>query len=112
MQACSVHGLCTPLCTTLVDRGRDRQARHTVVARSPGEDRWGTGTLWRMSSSLSNLFAAAEAPKRELPMPPVAFGLLMFLGFMVLLGVLWFFRGAAQNVAGPTALGDQQGSHH
>jgi hypothetical protein len=69
-------------------------------------------------SSLENLFAAAETV-RELPMPPIVFGLLAFTGFMILLGVLWFFRGVGHKIAvGGTAhtthapQGDHQGSHH
>jgi hypothetical protein len=54
------------------------------------------GTLWPMSSSLSNLFAAAEEQTRELPMAPYAFGGLAMLGFLLLLGILWSFRGVAQ----------------
>jgi hypothetical protein len=81
-----------------------------------------------MSSSLSNLAAAAEENTRELPMPPYAFGILAFCAFLVLLGVLWSFRGTAQKIAaghGPhgseyqddahdarAARADQQGSHH
>ena len=53
-----------------------------------------------MSSSLSNLFAATEEHTRELPMSPYAFGALAFLGFLVLLGVLWSFRGTASKLAG------------
>jgi hypothetical protein len=66
-----------------------------------------------MSSSLSNLYAAAEEPHRQLPMPPFAYGLLMFVGFMVLLGVLWFFRGTAQRYASPVSHDDHHpGSQH
>ena len=68
-----------------------------------------------MSSSLSNLFAAAEEQTRELPMSPYAFGALAFLGFLVLLGVLWSFRGTAQKLAAGTRHGDhdaRQGGHH
>ncbi|HEV7195655.1 MAG TPA: hypothetical protein VGN19_06925 [Pedococcus sp.] len=82
-----------------------------------------------MPSSYSHLFAASEEPLRALPMPPLAFGALAFLGFMAMLGVLWFFRGTAQKIAlgvghghdahGTGAAGHdnhdprgQQGSHH
>jgi hypothetical protein len=65
-----------------------------------------------MSSSLSNLYATAAETKRELPMPPLAYGVLMLIGFMVLLGVLWFFRGTAQRIADPVPHRDDQGSHH
>ncbi|KQU70499.1 hypothetical protein ASD62_05215 [Phycicoccus sp. Root563] len=69
-----------------------------------------------MSSSLSNLYAAAEEPLRELPMSPYAFGALAFVSFLALLGVLWGFRGTAQKLAGPVHHdGDHsspQGGHH
>jgi hypothetical protein len=68
-----------------------------------------------MTSSLANLFAAAEGQTRELPMPPQAFGALAFLGFLALLGVLWAFRNTAQKLAGPAHHGDHaghQGGHH
>lgn len=53
-----------------------------------------------MTSSLSHLFAAAEEQQREMPMPPVAYGALAMVAFLVLLAVLWFFRGTAQKSAG------------
>ena len=80
------------------------------------------------SSSALSVVTAAEEQTRELPMSPYAFGAIAFIGFLVLLGVLWFFRGAAQKIAaghGPhgglyqgegqaarAAQADQQGSHH
>ena len=83
------------------------------------------GSLWRMSLSLSNLVAVAEEPTRELPMSPYAFGALAFCSFLVLLGILWAFRGTAQKLAAghaPHGAGHQhdghagppehQGSHH
>ena len=86
------------------------------------------GTLWGMSSSAFALVAVTEEHTRELPMSPYAFGAIAFLAFMVALGVLWFFRGAAQKLAaggGPhgseyygegqaasAARADHQGSHH
>jgi hypothetical protein len=72
-------------------------------------------------SSLPTLIAAAEETHRELPMPPIVFGGLAFAGFLILLGVLWFFRGTAQKIAaGPGTPGahhdgahaDHAGSHH
>ena len=81
-----------------------------------------------MSSSVYTLVAVSEETTRELPMSPYAFGAVAFVGFLVLLGILWFFRGAAQKIAaghGPhggeyqgegqaarAARADQQGSHH
>jgi hypothetical protein len=87
-----------------------------------------TGTLGPMSLCLSNLVVVAEEHTRELPMSPYAFGAIAFLSFLALLGVLWFFRGAAQKLAagggphggeyhgegqaGRAAQADHQGSHH
>jgi len=68
------------------------------------------GTLTPMSSSLSNVFAAAEEHTRELPMSPYAFGALAFASFLVLLGVLWVFRGVAQKQAGAYLSHDHDGS--
>ena len=70
-----------------------------------------------MSSSLSNLFAAAEEQTRELPMSPYAYGALAFLGFLLLLAVLWGFRSTAQKLAtgshhGHGDHGTHQGGHH
>lgn len=65
-----------------------------------------------MSSSLSNLMAAAEEHTRELPMSPYAFGAIAFAGFLVLLGVLWAFRGTAQKLAGPHESHDHDGGAH
>lgn len=70
-----------------------------------------------MTSSLSNLFAAAEEPLRELPMSPYAFGAIAFIAFLALLGVLWGFRGTAQKLAAGSHHGEHsnhstQGGHH
>jgi hypothetical protein len=54
-----------------------------------------------MSQSLGHLFAAVEETHRELPMPPVAYGVLALLAFAFGLAVLWAFRGTAQKIAGP-----------
>jgi len=56
-----------------------------------------------MSSSLVNLYTAAEEHTRELPMSPYLFGALSLLGFVLLLGVLWMFRGAAGHMSGGQA---------
>ncbi|MDF2092641.1 MULTISPECIES: hypothetical protein [unclassified Knoellia] len=53
-----------------------------------------------MSSSLANLFAAAEEHGRELPMSPYMFGAIALVAFAALLGVLWMFRGTAQRMSG------------
>jgi hypothetical protein len=52
-----------------------------------------------MSSSLANVLTAAEEHTRELPMSPYAYGGLALLGFALLLGVLWAFRGTAQKMS-------------
>ena len=65
-----------------------------------------------MSSSLSNLLTAAEENTRELPMPPEVFGALAFLGFLLLLGVLWSFRGTAQKISGQHLPHDHSGGSH
>ena len=94
-----------------------------VTGRGPA-----AGTLWCMSSSAFTLVAAAEEHTRELPLPPYAIGAIAFVVFLVLLAVLWFFRGVATKVAagggphgsqyhgegqaGHAARADQQGSHH
>ena len=83
-----------------------------------------------MTSSLSHLyaahvFAATEEHANELPMSPIAFGALAMVAFLVLLGVLWAFRGTANKIAGPAHgvhttpghhadhVGDpHQGGHH
>ena len=54
-----------------------------------------------MSSSLSNLFAAAE-PHRELPMPVELYGAIALLLFLLALAVLWSFRGTAHKLGSDT----------
>jgi hypothetical protein len=56
-----------------------------------------------MSSSLANLFAAAEEHGRELPMSPYMYGAIALVAFAALLGVLWMFRGAAGHMSGGRA---------
>jgi hypothetical protein len=63
-----------------------------------------------MSSSLSNLFAAAEEHHRELPMPVEFYGGIAFLLFLLALGVLWSFRGTAHKL-GPDAPSRRQDHH-
>jgi len=68
----------------------------------------------------SHLIAAAEETTRELPMPPLAFGVLAFVAFLLLLGVLWAFRGTANKIAAGNPhtdrdhpfQGDPQAGHH
>jgi hypothetical protein len=56
-----------------------------------------------MSSSLANLYAAAEESAHELPMHPYVFGAIALVAFATLLGVLWMFRGAAGHMTGGKA---------
>jgi hypothetical protein len=65
-----------------------------------------------MSSSLANLLTATEEHTRELPMPPLAFGALAMVGFLVLLGILWAFRGTANKIAGQHLPHDTEGGAH
>ena len=56
-----------------------------------------------MSSSLVNLYTAAEEHTRELPMSPYLIFALALFSFALLLGVLWMFRGAAGHMSGGEA---------
>lgn len=75
--------------------------------------------LARMSHLLA-LIAAEEETLRELPMPPVAYGLLALAGFGLLLAVLWSFRGTAQKIrdveqtvaSNPQHAPRDHGTHH
>lgn len=50
------------------------------------------------ATSLLPVLVAAEET-RQLPMPPIAFGLIAFVAFLLGLGVLWSFRNTAAKVA-------------
>lgn len=71
-------------------------------------------------SHMLALIAAEEETLRELPMPPVAYGLLALVGFGLLLAILWSFRGTAQKIrdVGQTAADNpshapgDHGTHH
>jgi hypothetical protein len=41
---------------------------------------------------------SVEEPQRALPMPPVLYGVLAFVGFLLGLAVLWTFRNTAAKV--------------
>jgi hypothetical protein len=56
-----------------------------------------------MSSSLVNLFAAAEPHANELPMSPYLYGAIALVAFAALLAVLWMFRGTAGHMSGGPA---------
>ena len=103
--------MCTALCTTLVDKqaaGEHAAYRGVSAAGTPPAAlrcrHAGGGYAVRMSSSLSNLYAAAEV-HRELPMPAPLFGIIAFALFLLALGVLWMFRGTAHRL-------EPQGTHH
>jgi hypothetical protein len=40
----------------------------------------------------------AEEQHRSLPMPPIAYGVIAFVAFLIGLGVLWTFRNTAAKV--------------
>jgi hypothetical protein len=41
---------------------------------------------------------SAEEQHRSLPMPPIAYGVIAFVAFLLGLGVLWTFRNTAAKV--------------
>jgi hypothetical protein len=106
----AIHRLCTRLCTTSVDNG----SRGRVPVG---------GYAVPMTSSLSHLIASTEHTgdtSRELAMSPLAFGILAMVAFLVLLAVLWAFRGTAAKIAAGNPhsdrdypfQGDPQAGHH
>lgn len=73
-----------------------------------------------MSAHVLSL-AAAEEATRELPMPLIAFFLITFALFVLLLGITWSFRNTAYKVQAPRPQSEQRaagsavqrdGSHH
>jgi len=66
-----------------------------------------------MSASVVPLLVRAEEVRRELPMPPAAYGVLAFLAFLILLGVTWSFRNTAGKVPEhQSRTGAVPGDHH
>jgi hypothetical protein len=63
-----------------------------------------------MPSSVAGLVTAGAT--NSLPMPSYMFGLLAVLGFALLLGVTWAFRGAHHKYAPPVEHSDESDSHH
>ncbi len=55
-------------------------------------------------------YVTEEAGHKELPMPPWVFGVIAMGGFLLLLGVLWSFRGTAARIRG--AEHPDAGGHH
>ncbi|WP_404392896.1 hypothetical protein [Humibacillus xanthopallidus] len=54
-----------------------------------------------MSQRVSALVAATEEATRELPMPVIAYFIIAFVSFIVLLGITWSFRNTAAKVGQP-----------
>ena len=54
-----------------------------------------------MSPRVSTLVAATEEATRELPMPVIAYFVIAFLVFVLLLGVTWSFRNTAAKLGSP-----------
>ena len=52
---------------------------------------------------------SAEEQHRSLPMPPVVYGILAFIAFLIGLGVLWSFRNTAAKV---TVRGSSNDAEH
>ncbi len=60
--------------------------------------------------SLTSTVATLANAGTDLPLPPLAFGLIAFASFLVLLGVLWAFRNTAVKYDTPTSVRhDDQG---
>ncbi len=54
-----------------------------------------------MSQRVNALVAATEEATRELPMPVIAYFIIAFVTFLVLLGITWSFRNTAAKVGQP-----------
>jgi hypothetical protein len=54
-----------------------------------------------MSQRVSTLVAATEEATRELPMPVIAYFIIAFGVFVLLLGVTWSFRNTAAKLGSP-----------
>ena len=73
-----------------------------------------------MSQRVSALVAATEEATRELPMPVIAYFIIAFVVFLLLLGVTWSFRNTAAKLgsprrspgAGPAATAPRPGARH
>lgn len=76
-----------------------------------------------MSDRVLSLVIAAEETTRELPMPKIAYFIIAFALFLVLLGVTWSFRNTAYKIQRPTHVDEHgnlqiegghgsDGSHH
>jgi len=54
-----------------------------------------------MSDRVFALLAEGEEAARELPMPVIAYFLIAFSVFLVLLGITWSFRNTAAKIGTP-----------
>ncbi len=63
-----------------------------------------------MSASVLPALVRAEEAQRHLPMPAWLYGVLAMAAFLLLLGVLWSFRGTAYKIRDRHAPG--AGGHH
>lgn len=68
------------------------------------------GRLSPMPSSVVGLVSQAAAG--SIPLPKYMFGVLALVGFALLLGVTWAFRGAYNRYAPPAEHTDDSDSHH
>lgn len=70
-----------------------------------------------MFASVVPLLVKAEEVRREIPMPAPLYGVLAFVGFLLLLGVTWSFRNTAHKVrdrqgTSGGATSHESGAHH
>ncbi|MEI2732774.1 MAG: hypothetical protein V9G08_12395 [Dermatophilaceae bacterium] len=63
-----------------------------------------------MSASVLPALIRAEEAHRQLPMPAWLYGVLAMAAFLLLLGLLWSFRGTAYKIRDRHAPG--AGGHH
>jgi hypothetical protein len=65
-----------------------------------------------MSSSVLPVLVSglisAEEPERSLPMPPVLYAVIAFVGFLIGLGMLWTFRNTGAKVSQPGQSNDDE----
>jgi len=77
-----------------------------------------------LTPTATTLATAGTEKLREMPMPPWSFGAIAFGSFLLLLGVLWFFRNTAAKYDTPARAShgdspthgshgaDDHGAHH
>ena len=64
-----------------------------------------------MSDRVLALAAETQEATRELPMPVIAYFLIAFSVFLVLLGITWSFRNTAYKVQAPRPARPTGGAH-